>query len=134
MQQNYQNEWTTLQNSYDRYEVNGLWIKLIAIILFFLSFALATPIIITLLMLLVFWLQEAIWKTFQNRTEQRLLNIEQELTQANENSSFQFYSQWESTRPSTLGLIKEYAKQACRPTIAFPYIALVAVIFVQNIP
>lgn len=124
---NYQKEWAVLQSSYDQYERYGLVIKITAIILFVAAFALNTSTIILTFALLVLWLQEAIWKTFQSRTEQRLLTIEANLNKSNSPPAYQFYSEWETNRPSTLGLVKDYITQAFRPTIAFPYIILIII-------
>ncbi len=123
----YQQEWMSLHRSYEQYEAYGLMIKIVSIILFFISLWLQIGALLIVIVWLVLWLQEAIWKTFQGRTEQRLLVIESELTKQSQTEPFQFYSQWEAKRPSALGLIVEYVKQALRPTVAFPYIVLIAV-------
>ena len=86
---------------------------------------------LTLSLLLVLWLQDAIWKTYQSRIEVRLLKIE---TKSAENQkdeidqgAFQFNRDFEQSRPSTKGLIVEYGKQALRPTIAYPHVVLVVI-------
>jgi len=82
-----------------------------------------------LLMLLVLWLQDAIWKTFQSRIEVRLLQLEEYLSDDQsldytDQKPYQFNSQYVETRLGVVGLINEYFRQAIRPTVAYPYIVL----------
>ncbi|MDC2888027.1 hypothetical protein [Psychrosphaera algicola] len=92
----------------------------------------------------LFWLTDAIWKTFQFRIEDRLLMLEDALRPTdivaddktanneslgdsqitNDTQAFQFNSAFLLTRPSTLGLILSYGKNALRPTVALPHIAV----------
>ena len=74
-----QTEWLALHTSYERSEYFALVIKLVSITLCLTSLLLDLNAIIITYLLLTLWLQEAIWKTFQGRTEQRLLSIEQYL-------------------------------------------------------
>ena len=128
----FQQEWTTLHASYDRYELGGLIIKITSVVLFFMALYLSLQPMIVVMTLAVLWLQEAIWKTFQSRTEQRLLNIEDELSKSSDASPYIFYTQWLENRPSNLGLIAEYAKHIARPTIAYPYSVLIVLTLVQR--
>jgi len=127
-----QQEWVNLHASYDRYEWTGLLIKMTSIVLFFVALFSPLQSSMVVIILAVMWLQEAIWKTFQSRTEQRLLNIEAELSKPSDAEPFQFYTQWLASRPSTLGLIGEYAKHIVRPTIAYPYSVLIALTLFQR--
>jgi len=124
-------EWLALHKSYDLFEALSLVIKLLSIVLFFISFSLEIKPLISIVSLLILWLQEGILKTFQSRSEQRILCIEMQLATLEDQNAFQFYSEWEKQRPSTVVLVKEYAKQALRPTVAYPYIILVAVLLFQ---
>lgn len=126
-QTEYQQEWMTLHKSYEQYEAYSLLIKIISVVLFFIAISLQLESPLIVLVWLILWMQDAIWKTFQGRTEQRLNNIETGLLKQDKAIPFQFYSQWEATRPSTLGLLLEYVKQALRPTVAFPYAVLVTI-------
>jgi len=130
-------EWCLLQNQLDSYEKHSLLIKLFSIGLLAAGYFSNQLSVFVLLLLLVLWLQDAIWKTFQSRIEQRLLQLERFLaTQPSENSAnngsdensaaYQFNTLYLQNRPSSIGLIKEYLTQALRPTIAFPHVALVA--------
>ena len=128
-------EWTTLQNQYDAYERSSLHIKLVAIAVLLVLMVFANMTFLTLSLLLVFWLQDAIWKTFQSRIEVRLLKIEALFAEHGNDESnqiaFQFNREFEQSRLSTIGLIIEYLKQALRPTVAFPHVALVVIGFVS---
>lgn len=133
-----QSEWTTLQTQFDSYEKYSLVIKLFSILIYgTLTFALNagiwSPVIVAIL-----WLQDGIWKTFQNRIGQRLEVIEQAIQQHSQATqeqispvAMQFNLAWGQSRPSTLGLIGEYTKQSLKPTVAYPYVVLICVAIVQ---
>ena len=132
------NEWMLLQNQYDSYEKYSLVIKLLAMIVFYCSHISETIAWIIFILLAVFWLQDAIWKTFQSRIELRLLALEEALSdiQANLNNNFiafQFNRDFLAKRPSQFGLVKEYLLQALRPTVAFPHVILIGLLIVTNI-
>lgn len=120
-------EWTTLQNNYERYEIGALLVKLVAVVLFSAGVALALEPWFICLVLLVLWLQEGIFKTYQSRLGERLLQVERLLAAQPEGSgqAFQLHSTWLSRRTGAAGLLAEYAASACRPTVAFPYAVLV---------
>lgn len=120
-------EWTTLQNNYERYESGALMVKLTAVVLFFAGAALALEPWWICLVLLVLWLQEGIFKTCQSRLGERLLQVERLLAAEPEvmDQAFQLHSSWLSQRGGTAGLLAEYAASAGRPTVAFPYAVLV---------
>ena len=120
-------EWIALHQGYERSEGLSLALKLLAVTLCVTGFLSGLQPAVTSALLLVLWLQDAIWKTFQGRTEQRLLAIEKLIKQDKNKGSFQFYSQWSESRPSTFGLMAEYGKNALRPTVAYPYAVLVAI-------
>ena len=68
-------EWAVLQQQYDSYEKFSLLIKLFAIgLLATLLFARSQQLLIALLLLV--WLQDAIWTTFQARNEARQQLVE----------------------------------------------------------
>ena len=133
------NEWMLLQNQYDSYEKYSLMIKLVAMVMFYCAHISEKIGWIALILLAIFWLQDAIWKTFQSRIELRLLAVEEALSdslsesEANSSNSFiayQFNSDFLQKRPSQFGLIKEYFVQSLRPTVAFPYCILIALLIV----
>jgi len=117
-------------------EIEAAALKLTSIIVCLFGFMANLNPIITSLLLLVLWLQEAIWKTFQGRTEQRLLVLEKAYQTGhetnNETQPLQFYRHWTETRPGTTKLIAEYLGNAIRPTIAYPYVALLPLSFIAD--
>ena len=110
-------EWLLLQKQHEQYEFAALAIKLVAVA----CLALGARWLLPLLLLL--WLQEAIVKTFQARLGERLLAVEQMLRGA-KGQAMQLHSEWQLKRPRGAGLLGEYARSALRPTVAFPYAAL----------
>ncbi len=141
-------EWKTLQQQCDNYEKLSLTIKLVNVLLVAGCLLTNTSNYYLLILVLVLWLQDGIWKTFQARTEQRLLEVEQNIAtqltasasasaSANESKltqeqslsqlPFQFNQSFINNRPSSSKLIAEYIKQALRPTVAFPHVVLTLV-------
>ncbi|MDU0353579.1 hypothetical protein RS130_06225 [Paraglaciecola aquimarina] len=126
-----QQEWITLQSQFDQYEKYSLLIKLCNILITcYLLFALKLALW-PLFICAVIWLQDGIWKTFQARTGDRLLLVEEAVSQLQgaDNSSqpilgMQFNSAWESNRSGAIGLIMEYVKQSLKPTVAYPHVLL----------
>ena len=120
-------EWAVLQQQYDSYEKFSLLIKLFAIgLLATLLFSPSQPLLIALLLLA--WLQDAIWKTFQARIEARLQVIEEALAAQqppSETVAYQYNRQFAQHRPGLAGLVGEYLRQALRPTVAYPHLVLV---------
>jgi hypothetical protein len=118
-------EWSLLQNQFDSYEKYSLIIKLANTGVLSTAYFLDKMGVFTLFLLLILWMQDAIWKTFQSRIEIRLLQLENSIFEASDVKVFQFNSQYLKNRPGVAGLISEYAKQALRPTVAFPHVTLV---------
>jgi hypothetical protein len=119
-------EWQSLHNSHERYEQYALIIKLFSVAVTLFSFAFYQVTIVITLLLAVLWLQEGIWKTYQARTNNRIELIEKALLE-NNLSAFQFYSQWSKNRPSSVGLVMEYIKNALKPTVIYPYFPLILI-------
>lgn len=119
-------EWQTLHQDHERYDRYGLLIKLTATLACLLTIGLGMTLPLALAFVLVLWLQEGIWRTVQARTSARLLVVERLLKDPTNQAAMQFYSAWEASRPGTVGLIKEYLRNALRPTIAYPYTILLA--------
>jgi hypothetical protein len=127
-----QSEWITLQNQFDSYEKCSLAIKLFSILLCcMLVFALdagAWPLLVAAIL----WLQDGIWKTFQNRIGKRLEVVEQAI-QDNPHHlpehllqmGMQFNLAWAQSRPRAIGLVMEYIQQSLKPTVAYPHVVLV---------
>ena len=119
-------EWCLLQNQFDSYEKHSLYIKLTAIIATAATWWFEYNGIVSAVLLLVLWGQDAIWKTFQSRIETRLLVIEQLIAdkEGDAHVAFQFNRQYQISSHSGIALIREYLSQAVRPTIAFPHVVL----------
>lgn len=118
-------EWCLLQAQFDSYEKYSLLIKLTNTGLLCTAYFVDRMSIFVLFLLLILWMQDAIWKTFQSRIETRLLQLETCIFEESDEKAFQFNSQYLKNRPGSAGLISEYVKQALRPTVAFPHVALV---------
>jgi|TARA_R110002111_G_scaffold142165_4_gene208182 hypothetical protein len=133
-----QSEWTTLQTQFDSYEKCSLGIKLFSILVCCILVFSLNAGIWSLWVVAILWLQDGIWKTFQNRIGQRLEVVEQAI-QDNSNSTqdqisqvgMQFNLTWSQSRPSPIGLVCEYIKQSLKPTVAYPYVILIALVIVQ---
>jgi hypothetical protein len=122
-------EWATLQNNHEQHERNSLLIKLAGVALLAASPALTLSAPASVALLLVLWLQEAIFRTFQARLGERILRIEQLLREGAIQAAApcQLHSEWLASRPGTAGLLAEYGKNMLRPTVAFPYAVLVLI-------
>lgn len=129
-------EWQTLHSDYEKYEQLSLLIKLFSVGICLLCIALSINGYLSLLLILILWLQEGIWKTYQARTGARLLALESTLNNTQEESSpltpFSFYSTWEVERPGTVGLVIEYIRNAIRPTVMYPYVVLLIIPFIST--
>ena len=122
-----QQEWQTLHTSCDRSEALALGIKLLAVMICLATIFVPQSSLYISVILAVLWLQEAIWKTFQGRTEQRLLAIEKAWADNDNSSALCFYSHWTESRSGVMTLLKEYLSNAVRPTIAYPYSVLIVI-------
>jgi hypothetical protein len=124
-----QAEWLALQANHEQYERAALGVKLLAVALCALAFGLRWLWVL----MLILWVQEAIFKTFQARLGARLLRVEALLRegQADPAQALQLHSEWLVSRPRGAALLREYALSALRPTVAFPYplLALLTALF-----
>ena len=123
-------EWHTLQMANDSFEKLSLVIKLVAISLLFIAYATDVNGPSVAIILACLWLQDAIWKTFQSRHEERLLDVERAIAAATAEIAYQFNSAFVKSRPGAFGLIKAYLENAFRPTVAFPHVVLIVLTFV----
>jgi len=122
-------EWNTLQNNYEQYEKSALLIKLAAIALCAIGLVLAVETTMIVAVVLVLWVQEGIFRTYQSRLGDRLLRIEKLLAgeAQSEGAAFQLHTEWQVCRPGAVGLITQYAANIRKPTVAFPYAILVVI-------
>jgi hypothetical protein len=121
-------EWQTLHNQYHDYDKLSQWIKLSVTLLFVIMYLMHGHWVITIGLVGLLWLQEAMLKTFQSRIESRLLAVEQMVESGSDvlSSPLQLHSQFSKRRPSLSGLIKDNVKQSLRPTVAIVYLTLMA--------
>lgn len=145
-------EWVTLQNNHALHERAALALKLATVVLTVALLAVNLPAVVVGVVVVLLWLQEGIFRTTQSRLGQRLLRVEHlirqglnlnqgqnpmpegtsaieqgtEVVTVGESAApFQLHSQWMAARPGGLGLLREYALSACRPTVAYPYAVIV---------
>ena len=130
-----QREWEILHGDHERYERLALGIKLTAVVLSLACLALGVDAIPAMLFMLVLWLQEGIWKTFQARTGARILSIEKLMQTPNrdEGAAFQLYTTWETSKRGAVDLIQEYFSNALRPTVAYPYAVLTLLLLLFSV-
>ncbi len=119
-------EWTSLQYQFDAYEKYSLIIKLVSVCLVALAAIAPFGVYVILLLNFILWGQDAIWKTFQGRIFTRLLTIEKAFAQQ-QSMPIAFNLAWLDSKPGSLGLVKEYAANAFKPTVLFPHVFLVGI-------
>ena len=131
----FQREWVILQNQYEQYERYALGIKLLAVTLCFWGFTSSISYLAVIFIVLVLWLQEAVWKTFQGRTENRLMELEARIDGQSYGAevAFQVHRKWSITKGGNQDLIAEYMASAKRPTVMFPYVPLIGLVFLAMI-
>lgn len=124
-------EWQILHRDHEKYEQWALLIKLFSIAVVLMCVAFSVNLLLSIIFIATLWLQEGIWKTFQARTARRLLALEMAI---NEGSALvkpvnhcEMYSIWQTQKPGTMTLVKEYIFNALRPTVMFPYSVLLVI-------
>ena len=129
-----QQEWVTLQNNHERYESGSLAIKLVTVVLACAGVAFELESWFVGLFVLVLWLQEGIFKTWQSRLGERLVQLEGLIAQdpPPAGAAFQLHSGWMARRAGARALLAEYAASAARPTVAFPYVVLLLVLILLS--
>lgn len=135
-------QWQTIHNSHESYEHYALVIKLLALCLTASAFVFSLPALLTLALIAILWLQEGIWKTFQARAAQALIQIEASLShkngQTNEHSAalpdtvdiLTLYKSWQDKRGSVVELIIEYISSSVKPTVIYPYLPLMLLVII----
>lgn len=118
-------EWQTLQDNHEQHEQNALFIKLACLALSIAGLATGLPLSWIAFTVLLCWIQEGIFKTYQSRLADRLLSVEARLAQANSApSAMQLHTDWLASRPGGGALLGSYLVSALRPTVAFPYLPI----------
>ncbi|MET0962885.1 MAG: hypothetical protein ABWY05_08710 [Noviherbaspirillum sp.] len=127
-------EWAILQHNHEQYEKSCLLIKLGAVALFVFCVALAMPAAAVLSLLLILWVQEAVCRTSQSRVGARIVQVEQMSREGSTQAAgYQLHTEWQASRPGSGGLLAEYGRSMLRPTVAFPYIVLMAMDIVWSV-
>ncbi len=121
----FQKEWIVIHNDIEKYERFSLLIKLFTLFISVFSLAFSINVLFCTFIIMVLWLQEGIWKTFQSRLQTRILLLEQEIRTKGTNPAFQLYSQWQNERLGMITLIREYLFNSLKPTVAYPYAILI---------
>jgi len=127
-------QWQTLHNSHENYEQYALIIKLVAIASTLLVFSFSVATLAAILLIAALWLQEGIWKTFQSRTADAIIAIEEKLVlnkskQSNgSEQAYLFYKEWQANRPNSKALVIEYINNSLKPTVLYPYLPLILLI------
>ncbi|PKG81175.1 hypothetical protein CXF85_20705 [Colwellia sp. 75C3] len=128
-------QWQTLHNNHENYESYALIIKLVAVAITLFALAFSVTSIVTLL-LATLWLQEGIWKTYQQRTVNAIIEIEgkldlNEAEQTDESMKpYLVYKQFQTNRPAVKALIAEYISNSLKPTVVYPYVPLMFLVFI----
>lgn len=124
-------EWIALQHDHEVHERTAVAIKVAAVVLCGLAAWIGMPLVASIPLLLVLWVIEAVARTVQARLGDRLLRIETLISEAAPDSAaFRLHSEWLDGRPGLIGLLREYARAAGRPTVAFPYAPLLILMIV----
>jgi len=123
-----QNEWAIIHRDIESYARFSLLIKLVSILICTLAIVFSIKTFSSIFIILVLWLQDGIWKTFQQRLENRILLIESNIQNKRDDNPFQLYSEWKNKRLKNILLIKEYCFNSLKPTIAYPYAVLISLL------
>jgi len=104
------------------------------------SIALSISFVVSVSLILIIWLQDGIWKTFQARSEARLLELERAYAEVKSSGEkectligFQLNNEFLLNRPSVAKLLRQYLIQSVRPTVAYPHVILVLVLFFYHV-
>ena len=116
-------EWQLLQSQYHDYERHALYLKVFGFILLAIALVNNAPPIMACIVFALVWLQEAIWRTFQSRVQNRIVTLEKAIAgnDNNQQLAFQHHSQFLANKPGIVGLFGQYLKHALAPTVAFPH-------------
>ena len=123
-----QQEWLLVQRSFDQMEVQALWLKIVAIIVWLGLLVSKESLVLMVGAIGLFWLNEAIWKTQQQRAAARLRQLEQ----AAEDISCQWHTDFANNRPGAMNLALGYLKNLLPPTVAVTYVIMLGATLVRH--
>lgn len=131
MNERNQAEWLLLQRSFDQMEQQALWLKVVAVVLWLWLVQTESSLTLLLGLIAVFWLHEAIWKTQQSRTGQRLLQLEVAIRDQ-QDCGCQWQTAWLAERGGIIELVIDYLRHCLKPTVAVTYLVLLAATLVRH--
>lgn len=123
-----QQEWLLVQRSFDQMEIQALWLKIVAIIVWLGLLVSKESLVLMVGVIGLFWLNEAIWKTQQQRAAARLRQLEQ----AAEDISCQWHTDFANNRPGAMNLALGYLKNLLPPTVAVTYVIMLGATLVRH--
>lgn len=123
-----QQEWLLVQRSFDQMEVQALWLKIVAIIVWIGLLVSKESLVLMVGVIGLFWLNEAIWKTQQQRAAARLRQLEQ----AADDISCQWHTDFANNRPGAMNLALGYLKNLLPPTVAVTYVIMLGATLVRH--
>jgi hypothetical protein len=130
-------QWLTLHNDYEQYERYALLIKLTAIVMSLTALVFSISPLSTTLLLVITWLLEGVWKTFQARTAFAIITIEKKLKEdevikhsKKPITYYSMYTQWQINQRDLFTLVIEYLTSSLKPTVLFPYIPLFMLVII----
>ncbi len=128
MQKANQQEWLLIQRNFDQMEIQALWLKIVAIIVWLGLLVSKESLVLMVGAIALFWLHEAIWKTQQQRAAARLHQLEQ----AADDISCQWHTDFAINRPSAMHLALGYLKNLLPPTVAVTYVIMLGATLVRH--
>ncbi|MBN8444254.1 MAG: hypothetical protein J0M22_02125 [Gammaproteobacteria bacterium] len=123
-----QQEWLLVQRSFDQMEIQALWLKIVAIIVWLGLLVSKESLVLMVGVIGLFWLNEAIWKTQQQRAAARLRQLEQ----AADDISCQWHTDFANNRPGAMNLALGYLKNLLPPTVAVTYVIMLGATLVRH--
>lgn len=123
-----QQEWLLVQRSFDQMEIQALWLKIVAIIVWLGLLVSKESLVLMVGAIGLFWLNEAIWKTQQQRAAARLRQLEQ----AADDISCQWHTDFANNRPGAMNLAFGYLKNLLPPTVAVTYVIMLVASLVRH--
>ncbi|MBZ9611523.1 hypothetical protein [Rheinheimera maricola] len=124
MNQANQQEWLLLQRSFASYDKQAIWLKIVAVATWLCLLQSTAGLQLQLVAIGLFWLHEIMLRVVQQRTAERLLQLEQANAQQSE-IAMQWHTLWQSQRGGVAKLLSDYAIQLIKPSVAISYISLI---------
>ncbi len=123
-----QQEWLVVQRSFDQMETQALWLKVVAVVVWVGLLVSKESLVLMMGVIGLFWLNEAIWKTQQQRAAARLRQLEQ----AADDISCQWHTDFANHRPGAISLALGYLKNLLPPTVALTYVIMLGATLVRH--